>query len=85
MKTKILVTGAAGYIGSMLCTELVMMNYKVIAVDTLKYVQNSLSHLHYYKNFKFIKGDVTNKNTLKKVLKGCEYVIPLAALVGAPL
>ena len=53
---KILVTGAAGYIGSMLCTELVMMNYKVIA-DTLKYVQNSLSYLHYYKNFKFVKGN----------------------------
>ena len=82
---KNLVTGAAGYIGSMLCTELVMMNYNVIAVDTLKYVQNSLSHLHYFKNFKLVKGDVTNKNILKEVLKGCDYIIPLAALVGAPL
>mgnify|MGYP001173647590 CR=1 FL=1 len=85
MKKKILVTGAAGYIGSMLCTELVMMNYNVVAVDTIKYVQNSLSHLHYFKNFKLVKGDVTNKNILKEVLKGCDYIIPLAALVGAPL
>ena len=85
MNKKILVTGAAGYIGSMLCSELVMMDYNVIAIDKLKYVQNSLSHLHYYKNFKFVIGDVTNKNTLKQVLKGCDYFIPLAALVGAPL
>ena len=85
MKNKILITGAAGYIGSMLCTELVRLNYNVVAVDILKYVQNSLSHLHFHKNFKFIKGDITKKDVLKKVIKDCDYVIPLAALVGAPL
>ena len=58
MKKKIIITGAAGYIGSILSTELVKLNYEVVAVDILKYEQNSLSHLHFYKNFKFIKGDV---------------------------
>ena len=84
-KEKILITGAAGYIGSLLVTELVKLNYQVIALDILKYNQHSLSHLHFYKNFNFIKGDVTNPTVLKKVLKGCNYIIPLAALVGAPL
>ena len=85
MKKKILVTGAAGYIGSMLCTELVKLGYKVVAVDKLKYEQNSLSHLHFYKNFEFIKGDVTKSSLIKKILKDCHYIVPLAALVGAPL
>ena len=49
MKKKILITGAAGYIGSILSTELVKLNYEVVAVDILKYEQNSLSHLHFYK------------------------------------
>ena len=66
MKIRILVTGAAGYIGSMLCTELVSKGYLVTAVDKLKYDKNSLCHLFFNKNFKFIKEDVTNPNTIKK-------------------
>ena len=85
MKKKILITGAAGYIGSILATELVKLGYQVVAVDILKYEQNSLSHLHFYKNFKFIKGDVTKPSVVKKIVKGCNFIIPLAALVGAPL
>ena len=52
----ILVTGAAGYIGSMLCTKLVenKKNF-VTAVDLLKYDKNSLSHLYKNKNFKLRK------------------------------
>ena len=85
MKKKILITGAAGYIGSILATELVKLGYQVVAVDILKYEQNSLSHLHFYENFKFIKGDVTKPSVVKKIVKGCNFIIPLAALVGAPL
>ncbi len=61
------------------------LGYQVVAVDILKYEQNSLSHLHFYKNFKFIKGDVTKPSVVKKIVKGCNFIIPLAALVGAPL
>jgi nucleoside-diphosphate-sugar epimerase len=81
----ILVTGAAGYIGTMLCTELVSKGYAVTAVDKLKYDKNSLCHLFFNKNFKFIKEDVTKLNIMKKIIKGMDFIIPLAGLVGAPL
>ncbi len=85
MKSKILITGGAGYIGSMLATRLVDMGYEVYVVDKLVYSKDSLSHLFIKKNFHFIYEDVTNKKLLKKLLKKMEIVIPLAALVGAPL
>ena len=81
----ILVTGAAGYIGTMLCTELVSKGYSVTAVDKLKYDKNSLCHLFFNKNFKFIKEDVTKLNVMKKIIKDMDFIIPLAGLVGAPL
>ena len=81
----ILITGAAGYIGTMLCTELVSKGYSVTAVDKLKYDKNSLCHLFFNKNFKFIKEDVTKLNVMKKIIRGMDFIIPLAGLVGAPL
>ena len=82
---KILVTGAAGYIGSYLCTKLVEHKFDVLAVDILKYNKNSLFHLFKFKNFKFLNEDVKNKKVIKKITKSVDFVIPLAALVGAPL
>lgn len=81
----ILITGAAGYIGSMLCTKLVEEGYKVTAVDILKYEKNSLGHLFSKKNFVFFKLDITKKKNLKKIISNKDFIIPLAALVGAPL
>jgi len=82
---KILITGAAGYIGSMLTTKLVELGFDVLAVDILKYEKNSLSHLFFYKNFKFLKADVTKSNIIRKIIKNADFIFPLAALVGAPL
>jgi len=82
---KILVTGGAGYIGSKLITRLISLNYKVTVIDVLKFSSNSLNHLFKSKNFLFIKGDVRNKTLMKKLIKKNEFIIPLAALVGAPL
>ena len=84
-KNKILLTGGAGYIGSMLSTELINLGYKVTVIDLLKYEKSSLDHLYISKNFEFINGDSRNKKIMKKLIKGHHYIIPLAGLVGAPL
>jgi nucleoside-diphosphate-sugar epimerase len=82
---KILITGGAGYIGSILATELVAIGHKVTVVDLLKYSTSALNHLYNSKNFNFIHADVTNKKIMKKLIFKNEYIIPLAGLVGAPL
>ena len=82
---KILVTGGAGYIGSKLVTKLLDKNYKVTVIDILKFSSKSLNHLFNKKNFTFIKGDVRNKKLMSKLIKKNDFIIPLAALVGAPL
>jgi len=84
MKT-ILITGGAGYIGSKLATKLLKLKYKVTIIDVLKFSSKSLNHLFEYKNFTFIKGNVTNNKLMKRLVSQNEYIIPLAALVGAPL
>ena len=82
---KILITGGAGYIGSKLVTRLIGLNYKVTVIDVLKFSSNSLNHLFKSKNFIFVRGDVRNKTLMKKLIKKNEFIVPLAALVGAPL
>ncbi len=85
MKKKILITGGAGYIGSMLATALVEKGHIVTVVDILKYSSNSINHLFVNKNFIFLKEDITKINVLKKITKNQDFIIPLAGLVGAPL
>ena len=82
---KILITGGAGYIGSKLATELLKYNYKVTVIDILKISSRSLNHLFNNENFNFIKGDVRNKKLMKSLIQKNELIVPLAALVGAPL
>ena len=82
---RVLVTGGAGYIGSKLVTKLLDKNYKVTVIDILKFSSKSLNHLFNNKNFTFIKGDVRNKKLMTKLIKKNDFIIPLAALVGAPL
>ena len=84
-KNSFLITGGAGYIGSMLTTKLVHLGYRVTVIDTLKYSKSSLNHLNFFDNFSFVYGDVRDKKLMKKLIKNNEFIIPLAALVGAPL
>ena len=83
--SKILITGGAGYIGSMLCTKLLEEGHSVTSVDLLKYDKGSLNHLYHNKNFKLICDDIRKVNLMKKLIRTHEIIIPLAALVGAPL
>jgi len=85
MKKRILVTGGAGYIGSKLVTKLVNLGYEVTVIDILKFSSKSLNHLFSKENFNFIKGDVRNKKLMKKLIQKSDFIIPLAALVGAPI
>ena len=83
--SKILITGGGGYVGSMLTTTLVNLGHEVSVIDLMKYDKGSLNHLYYHKNFKLIQKDIRDKKLMKKLVRKNEYIIPLAALVGAPL
>ena len=83
--SKVLITGGAGYIGSMLATDLIKDGHEVTIIDLLKYDKGSLNHLYFNKKFKLIKEDIRNKKIMKNLIKKNEFIIPLAALVGAPL
>ena len=85
MALTILVTGGAGYIGSVLVPELLNLGHRVIVLDNFSYNQNSLNHVVHYKNFEVIKADVRDKTAIEPLIKNADVVIPLAALVGAPL
>tara|TARA_Y100000593_G_C4272652_1_gene318237 strand:+ start:157 stop:1125 length:969 start_codon:yes stop_codon:yes gene_type:complete len=81
---KILVTGAAGYLGAILCPRLLNAGHKVIAYDNLMYNQLSLLDSCVNKNFELIHSDVRNQDNLKKYINKSDVIIPLAAIVGFP-
>jgi nucleoside-diphosphate-sugar epimerase len=85
MKKNILVTGGAGYIGSILIEELLKSGYKVTTIDNFMYRQSSLNQFCNDPNFNVIKGDIRVENIMAPLLKKSDIVIPLAALVGAPI
>tara|TARA_B100000315_G_C14468325_1_gene537080 strand:+ start:29 stop:961 length:933 start_codon:yes stop_codon:yes gene_type:complete len=82
---KILITGGAGYIGSVLSLKLLESGYNVTVIDNFMYRQNSLLDCCRYTNFSVIRGDCRDKRLIEPSLKSCDIIIPLAALVGAPL
>lgn len=81
---KILVTGGAGYIGSVLVPDLLNQGYQVSVIDNLMYSQTSLASCMMNPNFEFVKGDIRDRNIMLRLLKEADVVIPLAAIVGAP-
>lgn len=85
MGYNILVTGGAGYLGSILVPELLKLGHKVTVLDNFMFKQNSLLECCVHENFNVIRGDARDEDTLKPLLKDADYIIPLAALVGAPL
>jgi nucleoside-diphosphate-sugar epimerase len=81
---KVLITGGAGYLGSVLTEVLLNKGYQVTVLDNLIYKQTSVAPFSYNKNFKFILGDVTIESTLKPLVESHDVIIPLAAIVGMP-
>jgi nucleoside-diphosphate-sugar epimerase len=84
MIQKILITGGAGYIGSVLTEVLLDKGFQVTVFDNLMYKQTPLLHLCNNKNFTFIKGDVTNHKEFLPHIVNHDIILPLAAIVGAP-
>ena len=82
---KILITGGLGYIGSSLIPKLLNNNYEVICLDNCMFQQSCEPNLLNNKKFKFIKGDVRDYDLMKQLVKEIDVIIPLAAIVGAPL
>lgn len=81
---RVLVTGAAGYIGSVLCGRLLEAGHSVLALDSLVYGQRPLLHLCAHSGFDFVRGDARDESLLRHLLRDVDAVIPLAAVVGAP-
>jgi len=81
---KILVTGAAGYIGSVLVRQLLDKGYKVRGLDSLFFGGESLISIYNHPNFEFVKGDIRDHQTIINALKDITDVVHLAAIVGDP-
>jgi len=81
---KVLVTGGAGYIGSVLVRQLLQKGYKVRALDSLKFGGDALYEVMLNPNFEFIKGDIRNTKDVETALKDIDAVAHLAAIVGDP-
>lgn len=84
MVTKVLVTGGAGYIGSVLCEHLLDAGYDVTILDNLMYGQTGPLHLASNPRFHFVYGDVRDDDLLSNLVDFVNVAIPLAAIVGAP-
>jgi len=81
---KLLITGGAGYIGSVITNLALQQGYQVKVVDTLWFRKDiPLIHLN-NPNYQFIKGDICNKNVAKKITKDVDFIINAAAVVGDP-
>jgi nucleoside-diphosphate-sugar epimerase len=85
MQYNILVTGGAGYLGSTLVPELLRLGHKVTVVDSFIFGQNSLLEACSNENFTVVRADARREDVMKPLLAKADVIIPLAALVGAPL
>lgn len=84
MKTKILVTGGAGYLGSVIVPALLEQKYEVTVLDNFMHRQSSLMDCCIQPTFSVIRGDCRNEDILRNAIKDKDYILPLAAIVGAP-
>ena len=81
----VVITGGAGYIGSVLSRHLLNCGYRVTVIDNFMYRQNSLLDCCSDDRFSVIRGDCRDERLMTDVIRDADILIPLAALVGAPL
>src|SRR5918992_1465682 len=84
METRVLVTGGAGYLGSILCEHLLAAGYRVTVLDNLMYGQQSLNQFCAHPEFDFVRGDVRDESLMRRLIGRHDVLVPLAAIVGAP-
>ena len=82
---KILITGGAGYIGSVLTPALLQAGHEVTVLDSFIFRQNSLADCCQYDSFRIVRGDCRDEAVLAPLVAMADVIIPLAALVGMPL
>lgn len=82
---KILITGGAGYIGSVLTPHLLAEGHEVTVLDTFAFGQSSLADCCRYDSFQVVRGDCRDEALVGPLLRDVDAIIPLAALVGAPV
>jgi nucleoside-diphosphate-sugar epimerase len=85
MEKNVLITGGAGYLGSTLVPALLKKGYNVTVLDNFMFQQNSLMECCENIDFNVVRGDARDKALMTTLMKDADYIIPLAALVGAPL
>lgn len=81
----ILITGGAGYLGSVLTPALLQAGYEVTVLDNFLFRQASLAECCAYDNFSMIRGDCRDRELMRKLLAKADAIIPMAALTGVPL
>ncbi|MCB9757120.1 MAG: NAD(P)-dependent oxidoreductase [Candidatus Omnitrophica bacterium] len=82
---KILITGAAGYLGSVMIPRFLAEGHEIVALDNFMYNQTSLLDVCYYPTLTIVRGDTRDKSLMTKLLKDVDAIFPLACLTGAPL
>ena len=85
MGYQVVVTGGAGYLGSVLVPTLLQQGHRVTVLDNFLFGQSSLLDCCHHPGFEIVRGDARDETLLKQLLKQADAIIPLAALVGAPL
>ncbi|MBI4664480.1 MAG: NAD-dependent epimerase/dehydratase [Verrucomicrobia bacterium] len=82
---RILITGGAGYLGSVLTPTLLGLGHEVTVLDNFYFGQNSLTDCCHYPTFQVRRGDCRDESTVKPLMAKADVIVPLAALVGVPL
>lgn len=84
MSGHVLITGGAGYIGSILVPELLAKGHAVTVLDNFSMAQAPLLECCANPRFDIVRGDCRDAEVLKPLVKKADVIIPLAAIVGAP-